>query len=136
LPLLRIPDPVTVAFVGYWLSPLTSLIKAVASFLSSQHKPLVDRVLVLTNLVVGCACFSIWAVACAIGNGRFLPVSPSGVDLVLGVSGLTLYLASVSYALIAYGLGRKLDIDLWLTRWMGLAVIVGIVVWALKAGLN
>jgi hypothetical protein len=136
LPLLRIPDPVTVAFVGYLLSPLTGLIKAGASFLPPERKPLVDRVLVLTNLVVGCICFSIWAVAFAVGSGRFLPRSPSGVDLVLGVSGLTLYLASISYALIAYGLGRKLDVDLWLIRWMGLAVIIGIVVWAVSAGLN
>jgi hypothetical protein len=130
LPLLEIPDPVTVAFIGYWLSPITFLIKAAASFTPPHCKPLVERILVLTNLVIGGACFSIWAVACAVGNGRFLPTSPTGVDLVAGVSGLGVYLATIVYALIAYGFGRKLDVELWLTRWAGLGVIAGIAVWA------
>ena len=136
MPLLEIPDPVTIAFVGYWLSPITFLIRAAASFMPAERKPLVERILVLTNLVVGSIAFSIWAMASALGNGRFLPASAAGVDLVVGASGLGVYLAAIAYALIAYGLGRKLDAELWLTRWAGLGVIVGIAVWALDSGLN
>jgi hypothetical protein len=136
LPLLEIPDPVTVAFIGYWLSPITILIKAIASFTPPQRKPLVEQVLVLTDLGIGGVCFSIWVVAIALGEGRFLPASPTGMDLVAGASGLAVYLAAIAYALLAYGLGRKLDAEVWLSRWAGLGVIVGVVVWAWDAGLN
>lgn len=136
MPLLRIPDPVTIAFIGYWLTPITFLIRAAASLTPPQRKPLVEKILVLTILVIGGVSFSIWAVALAVGKGRFLPVSPSGVDLVIGVSGLVVYLATTAYPLIAYGFARKLDAELWLTRWAGVGVIAGIVVWAWKSGLN
>lgn len=133
---LEIPDPVTIAFIGYLLAPITLAIKGIGSFAPQRLKPLFEQLMLLANLAIGGAAFAIWAIALATGNGQILPDPPTAVDCCLGASGLSVYVASIAYALIAYGLGRGLDAERWLTRWALIGGVIGTFVWALQTGLN
>jgi len=133
---LHPPDPVTVAFVGYWLAPIVVFARGAVSFAPASFRPRAEIRLIWVNLLVGSLGFAVWMAAVAAGRGEFLDQGASWVDYVLGTSGLALYFGTIGFLYYFHSLRKAIDPDLFLTRVAFVGWFAGLVLWALETGLN
>jgi hypothetical protein len=133
---LALPDPVTIAFVGYWLAPTMIFAKGLTSFAPTSMRERSGKWLIGLNLVLGALGLVIWLIAIAHGRGEFLPPAASAIEYLLATSGLALLLGEANAADIRYRLREEIDFELMLTRWTFLGAIAGLILWGLNAGLH
>lgn len=133
---LHPPDPVTVAFVGYWLAPIVVFARGAVSFAPAPFRPRAEYWLIWVNLLIGSLGFVVWIVAVAGGRGEFLEQGASWVDYVLGTSGLALYFGTFGFFYYFHSLRKALDPDRFLTQVAFAGWVAGLLLWALETGLH
>jgi hypothetical protein len=133
---LALPDPVTIAFVGYWLAPTMIFAKGLASFAPEELGDRTGKWLIVLNVVVGGLGVAFWLVEVARGRGEFLAPPADAIEYLLAVSGLALLLATAMAGYIRYELKEEVDLDRMLTQWAFLGAIAGVILWGLESGLH